>query len=420
MPAAGTGASRLTTHGSTPGLTICGIPDILISLVRTPNPFLHPARAPGVFPEALHVPRSPTCTSKPDMYPEARHVPRSPTCTLKPFMYPEAQSAQFLTFFKALADATRLRLVRVLQVGPFNVNELVGILGVGQSRVSRHLKILADAGLVSARREGSWVYYRLSSAWSSDGSGRASGATRVLESLGAELENDLGPEASRVKECLDGRRDRAESFFRGVADQWDRERDRVVGPPVHVEPLLETIGASSKPAAVVETIVDLGTGTGLLLEALSRRAEKVIGIDASAEMLRVAGDNLRDKNIANVELRLGSLEHLPLSDGEADRMVANMVLHHVAQPEEALLEVRRGLGPNGTLHVADFRTHDREDYRELLGDWWLGFDPLDLERWLRSADLEWESYEEVPSEADTPDVFVGCARRISGAETHAA
>ncbi len=320
-----------------------------------------------------------------------------------------------LTTLRALGDETRLRIAAVLLAGPFNVNELVGILGLGQSRVSRHLKILLDAGLVRARRDGSWVYYTLADAWRdgravSDRAGvggdgvEGDGVAPLLTALAGSLQGALEVERDAVNRCLERRREQAGRFFGGpeVAAGWDARRDSVQGPADYLDRVVEALG----PA---ETVVDLGTGTGVLLSRLSGQSSRVIGVDASDEMLRVARDHVRELGLGNVELRLGALEHLPLADGEADAAVANMVLHHVAQPGEALREARRSLRPGGRLAIADFRTHTQESYREKLGDLWLGFEQHEVAAWLDGAGFDVERLEEVSPAGGRPAVFLALA-----------
>lgn len=333
----------------------------------------------------------------------------------------------FVSTFKALGDKTRFRLVRILREGAFNVNELVGILAMGQSGISRHLKILHGAGLVRTRREGNWAYYTLSERWS----GRTSNVSeasvprrdteerrsvRFLRLLRHELARADDPEAvadqEAIHRCLEARRQRAASFFRDVATDWDAHRDRFQGPPLYLDRLAAALGPIGTPVDL-GTVVDLGTGTGILLSLLSPRARKVIGVDAATEMLQMARNRVLESQLENVELRLGALEHLPIPDAEADAMVASMVLHHVNQPPQALKEVRRGLRPGGRLLLADLIAHGQEEYRERLGDLWLGFEKDDLVRWLNEADLELEECEQLPSEGSRPDVLFIAARRRS-------
>lgn len=305
---------------------------------------------------------------------------------------------QLLSSLRALGDETRLRIASVLHAGSFNVNELVGILGMGQSRVSRHLRILLDAGLVQARREGTWVYYLLSERWQGEGPD----GDRLLAELATQLVDALVAERAAIDACFAARRDKAEQFFSDVAAGWDQRRDEIQGPPEYLDRLIGFVGHPG-------TAVDLGTGTGVLLSRLSPRADRVIGIDASADMLKVARENVHSWGLGNVEFRLGAVEHLPLPDGEADTMVANMVLHHVVQPGQALKEVCRSLASNGRLLVADFSSHENEEYREKLGDLWLGFENEEFEGWLKSADLEIQKYEHLPAEKDRPAIFLAVA-----------
>lgn len=331
-----------------------------------------------------------------------REEPREKTrCYIKISRYPYVPVNIYLTSFKALADETRLRIVAILRSGAFNVNELVRILGMGQSRVSRHLKILSDAELVDARRDGVWVYYRLSELWKGRGSLRGRPHLRYLRVLARELPR--GRDRQAIQGCLRARRERASRFFKGVAPEWDRQRDRVQGRPQHLDDLARDLGRAG-------TVVDLGTGTGVLLSRLSPRARHVIGVDASSEMLDVARRNVEADGLANVELRLGTLEHLPLADHQADAMVANMVLHHVANPAEVLREVRRGLKPGGLFLLADLAPHAEESYREELGALWLGFERREIEGWLEEADLELTDFREIPHPEGGPAVIVVTAR----------
>ena len=323
---------------------------------------------------------------------------------------------RYLSSFKALADETRLRILCILQSGAFNVNELVGVLEMGQSRVSRHLKILSDAGLVNARRDGVWVYYRLSDLWKGRGasqSGSQNGGVqlRYLRVLARELQH--GRDQQAIEACLQSRRERAHRFFAGVAPEWDRQRETVQGPPGHLDAVVDHLGTADLGTLDLRdsgTVVDLGTGTGVLLSRLSSRARTVIGIDASTEMLQIAQRNVESQGLGNVELRLGALEHLPVPDHQADVMVANMVLHHVANPADVLGEVHRGLRPGGIFLLADLATHSEESYRENLGALWLGFERQELEAWLEEAYLELIEFTELPGEDHRPTVIVVVAR----------
>ena len=298
---------------------------------------------------------------------------------------------------KAAADPNRLRILAVLDRGPFHVAELTEVLGVGQSTVSRHLKILADAGLVEVRRAGTWAFYSLAAAGGFAG--------RLLELLESTRNGDRDADAPAIERVLARRRLATSEFFRQTASSWDDVHDRVLGPTVHRDRLLEMVG----PCGVV---VDLGTGTGALLEALAPVAEHVIGVDASAEMLEVARERASSGASGDTELRLGMLEHLPLSDGEADTMIANMVLHHVADLPGVLREVRRGLSAGGRFLIADLEEHDDESFWKTLGARWPGFRFEDIREQLLAAGFDVVRHEKLPAtDSERPPVFLVEARR---------
>ncbi len=311
-----------------------------------------------------------------------------------------------LSTVKALADETRLRILRILMTGTYNVNELVAILAMGQSRVSRHLRILSDAGLVRPRRQGTWVYYGLTGLW--EGETRSGFLPSFADELSVNPLPLAGADDRGIKACLGRRRKQAEQFFSSVAERADSQRDEIEGPAGHHSVIVELLGENNGEPG---TVVDLGTGTGRLLPLLARAARRVIGIDGAREMIDVARRRAEDEGDLEVELRLGSLEHLPLGDGEADAMVANMVLHHVANPQAALREVYRGLAAEGRFLLADYESHEFEFHREKLGDLWLGFDRDELSGWLELAGFEIESERELPGNRRRPGVFVMACKR---------
>ena len=311
-----------------------------------------------------------------------------------------------LSTVKALADETRLRILRILMTGTYNVNELVAILSMGQSRVSRHLRILSDAGLVRPRRQGTWVYYGLTGLWENES--RAGFLPSFADELSASPLPLAAADDRGIKVCLGQRRKQAEQFFSSVAERDDSQRDEIEGPAEHHTIIAELLRCGGEELGIV---VDLGTGTGRLLPLLGESARGVIGIDGAREMLDVARRRCEESGGPEAELRLGSLEHLPLGDGEADAMVANMVLHHVANPLDALREVHRGLVPGGRFLLADYATHEFEFHREKLGDLWLGFDRDELAGWLELAGFEIESERELPGNRRRPGVFVIASNR---------
>lgn len=275
-----------------------------------------------------------------------------------------------LETLKALADPCRLRLTAVLLSGEFTVQELTRIMGMGQSRISRHLKILSEAGVLAVKRQGTWSYYRA-------GEGKSFFAAirpafeREMEAL-PQRAQDL----AAVAAVLEERRLRSQEFFDRHARQWDDLARTLLPVPEYRGRLLEQV-----PEGV--TVLEIGVGTGGLLTELAARAAQVIGVDHSPAMLEEARRRLAARGVSGVELRLGEMSHLPLPDASVGCVVANMVLHHAADPAAVLTEIRRVLSPDGVLLLADLARHEREAARDQLADQWLGFDEAELESWLK-------------------------------------
>ena len=273
-----------------------------------------------------------------------------------------------LPWFKALADETRLRLVRILMRHELSVGEVVAVLGMGQSRVSRHLGILVGCGLLASRREGAWTFY------SAAGAGREKD---FLAALGPWLDA-AGPEAdlAAVDAVLRERRQETRRFFNAIAPDWVTLRREVLGPVDPADLIREVMPGKVSLAA------DLGCGPGELLPVLAERAAAVIGVDSSPSMLSLA-----ERRTAGlpVGVRMGELEHLPMADGEADFVVICLTLHHLPDPAAALAEARRVLTAEGRLVVIDFTPHEDEAMRRRFGDRWLGFSREKLFEWLDRA-----------------------------------
>jgi len=280
-----------------------------------------------------------------------------------------------LDLFKALADPCRLRLAAVLLRGEFTVQELTRIMGMGQSRISRHLKILTEAGVLSVKRQGTWSYYRAGEA------NAFFGAIRPAFELELEQLPERHDDLAALAAVLDERRKKSLEFFDRHARQWDTLARTLLPIPDYLESLLGLVPA-------VATLLEIGVGTGALLPLLSTRAGEVIGVDHSPAMLEEARRRLAAAGESHVELRLGEMTHLPLMDGGAGCVVANMVLHHAADPLAVLKEMVRVLEPGGSVVLADLARHEREWAREQLADQWLGFEEEELRAWCKSAGLE--------------------------------
>jgi ArsR family transcriptional regulator len=277
-----------------------------------------------------------------------------------------------LATLKALADSNRLRLTAVLARGEFTVQELTTILSQGQSRVSHHLKALAEAGVVTVKRQGTWGYYRLD-----DSASLFVELRPLLERRFDELPEHAA-DLSRLARVLEARQRKSRDFFDRHARQWDELAGRLLPLPDYRGRLLELVPAGG-------VLVEIGSGSGALLGELSRRGAQLIAVDHSPAMLDVARQQVAAEGLRNVELRLGEMMHLPLADGAAGAVLLNMVLHHAADPPTVLREIRRVLAPGGVLVLADLARHEREVAREQLADQWLGFDEAELTGWLLAA-----------------------------------
>ncbi len=303
-----------------------------------------------------------------------------------------------LATLKALADPCRLRLLAILGHGEFTVQELTGILNMGQSRVSRHLKILSEAGILSVKRQGTWGYYRISE------------ENTLFADLRPLLEKRLDDLTSRqadldgLARVLEARRRRSQEFFDAHARQWDALSREVLPLVDYHEALLATIPVSKR-------LLEVGVGTGILLTALRGRAAEVIGVDHSPAMLEQARARVAGEGLSGIDLRLGEMSHLPLPDGAVGVAVLNMVLHHAPQPPAVLAELARVLAAGGVLVIADLLRHEQESVRERMADQWLGFEPAELAGWLTAAGFEPGAPQTVAGRGEELPVFIMMARR---------
>lgn len=303
-----------------------------------------------------------------------------------------------LTLFKALADPSRLRLLRILRQGEFTVQELTGILAMGQSRISRHLKILCDAGILRVEPQGTWRYYRFAP------------QDPLFRDLWPAIERQLDdcPEreadAAGTAAVMAARRRRSREFFDRHASSWDDWRDSKLRLPDYQARLLSLVPVGGICAEV-------GVGSGRLLEVLTRKGGQVIGIDHSPAMVEQARANLERHGVRGVEVRLGEMTHLPLADGSVQALVLDQVFHHAERPLDVLAEIRRVLAAGGSMLVADLVRHQHDWMREELADQWLGFKRAELEGWLAEAGLELAGYQRIDPESGEHPVFLLWANR---------
>ena len=300
----------------------------------------------------------------------------------------------------ALADATRARLLLVLERHELSVGELCAVLQLPQSTVSRHLKTLADDGWVVCRVDGTSRRYRAAAL---PGSSR-----RLWQLVRDEVADTVAArhDLHRIEGVLAQRRTKSAEFFASSAGRWDALRVELFGRGAELHALLGLLDDDL-------VIGDLGCGTGQVTEALLPFVRRVVAVDASRAMLAAARRRLQGlAHAERADLRAGDLEALPLADGELDAAVLALVLHHVAEPAVAIAEARRALRPGGRLLVIDMLPHVREDYRAEMGHVWLGFGDEQMGAWLAEAGFERARYVPLPADPDAqgPSLFAASAR----------
>lgn len=286
-------------------------------------------------------------------------------------------SRELVAALKAAAEPTRLRVLRLLADGELNVKDLTFILGQSQPRLSRHLKLLSETGLVERFREGSWVYFHVS-----DRSRGGHLARLVLEILD-QGDPVILRDRDRASVLKQQREAAALQYFEAHAADWDRIRAMHVSEAAVESAVLDMLGPGP-----FHLLVDLGTGTGRMLELLAGRYDQAIGFDMSHAMLNYARSKLESARLDRAQVRHGDLYNIALGDGTADAVVMHQVLHYLADPAPAIEEAARVLAPGGRLLIVDFAPHDIERLREEHAHERLGFSTEQVEEWLRTAGLE--------------------------------
>lgn len=315
---------------------------------------------------------------------------------------------QALAIFRALADSTRLRIVALLRAMELSVGELAQVLGQSQPRVSRHVKILCDAGLAERRKEGSWVFVAL---------GADAKVQPILAALDSWDEADhwtIADEA-RLAAVRADRASAAAEWFEANAGQWDAIRS------LHVaDSEIEAAMARALGDAKLGCLIDIGTGTGRMLELFAPQAEYALGIDRSSEMLRLARAKLSERGLAHAELRQADLYALPLADGGADAAILHHVLHFAQQPGAAIGEAARVLSDGGRLLIVDFAPHDREELRSRDAHTRLGFSDEQILGWFAAAGLAPVLVETLEGGELTVKLWLGRKTGIESKEVKAA
>jgi ArsR family transcriptional regulator len=299
--------------------------------------------------------------------------------------------------FRSLADPTRLRILNLLRAMELSVGELAQVLGQSQPRVSRHVRILIEAGLAERRKEGSWVFLSL---------GARDRVEPLFQALDRWAEHDGADpwavaDAARLAAVRADRAAAAERYFAVRAGDWDRIRS------LHVaESEVEAAIARALADRPLGRLLDVGTGTGRMLELFGAASEQALGVDRSPEMLRLARVKLAEAGLG-AELRQGDMYALPLAAGAADTVIIHQVLHYAQQPSAAIAEAARLLAPGGRLLIVDFAAHEREELRDSDAHLRLGFADETMLGYLAAAGLEGRVVEHLEGGELTVTIWAG-------------
>lgn len=300
-----------------------------------------------------------------------------------------------LTALRAAGEPTRLRILALLAEGERSVKDLTDILGQSQPRISRHLKLLAEAGLVTRFAEGSWAFFRLAD------SGPAGEISRNIVARLDRSDPMLVRDRARLEAVRRSNAEAAASYFSAYASQWDQIRSLHANEDEIEKKLLELVGEDE-----LGLIVDLGTGTGRMLELFAPHTDRSIGVDVSHDMLSYARSKLEREGLRNCQLRQGDIYNPPLEEGIADLVVIHQVLHYLQEPDRAIEEAASLLKPGGRLLVVDFAPHGLEFLRADQAHRRLGFAQKQIAEWMKAAGIELTDQIDFPPE-DTDFCEIG-------------
>ncbi len=315
---------------------------------------------------------------------------------------PPASLVTLLAALEAAGEGTRLRLLALLGAAELTVTELVTILGQSQPRVSRHLKLMVEAGLIERHREGAWAFFLLSTY------GAAGDLARTLVDRLDPSDPVLGADFARLDEVRAARAAHASRYFAAQAGNWDRIRSLHV-PEARVEAALRGLVGKTP----VHAFLDLGTGTGRMLELIAPFAGRAVGVDQSPAMLGLARARVEAAGLRHVSLRQGDIYAVPVERDSYDLVLVHQVLHYLDDPARALREAARTLRPGGRLIVIDFAPHAEEFLRNDHAHRRLGFALEEVESFLRDAGLEVVTHQllaPAPGEAGKLTVSLWLAR----------
>lgn len=295
---------------------------------------------------------------------------------------------QLVETLKAAGETTRMRLLALLSAGDLTVTDLTDILGQSQPRISRHLKLLLEAGLIERYQEGAWAYFRLKR------EGEEANVAGELLSALSFADAVVARDGERLVAVKQERAARASAYFSRNAAEWDEIRSLHVSEEKVEAALLELVG--DKP---IDSLLDLGTGTGRILQLLDGKYRKAVGVDASRDMLSVARTNLDKSGTSRASVRHGDIFNLPLEGQDFDLITIHQVLHFLSDPQAAIAEAARVLRPGGRLAIIDFAPHELEYLREAHAHQRLGFSRDVMAGWLRKAGLDVEKVVDLRDDA---------------------
>jgi len=278
---------------------------------------------------------------------------------------------------KAAGEETRLRVLALLAEAELTVSDLTDILRQSQPRISRHLKLLTEAGLIERFREGTWAFFRLA-----EQGGGAAMARALLDRLNP-ADQTIARDRARLASVRQARAAAAQAYFRAHAAEWDRIRKLHVADAAVEDAIRAAL--ADKP---FRSLLDLGTGTGRMLELFGGEIERGLGLDLSLDMLLLARDRLERAGLKNCSVRQGDIYDLPLANDSFDVVILHQVLHFLDDGARAIREAARVLRPGGRLLVVDFAPHEQEFLREQFAHRRLGFAPETVTQWMAASGLE--------------------------------
>lgn len=310
-----------------------------------------------------------------------------------------------LNRLKAAAEPTRLRILAICAQGELTVSELTHILGQSQPRVSRHLKLLCDAGLLNRFQEGAWVFYRLADRTGSRSNALCQQIIGLIPENDAQVKRDM----QRLADVRRARHDLADAYFRENASRWDQIRS------MHVDDTeVEAKLLAALPHDAEKHLIDIGTGTGRILELMAPRVARSVGVDSSREMLALARSRLDGLDIRGCQVRQGDMYQLREDDAAFDIAILHQVLHYADDPAAVVIEAGRVLAPGGTLAIVDFAPHAAEELRDVHAHRRLGFGDAEIAGLFSEAHMRTIEMHELPGHPLTVKIWIGQKSGVDG------